>query len=49
MDKITKSFRLKESNSNQVIEEAKKQRRNIGDTLDVIIEFYFEKNGNDDG
>ena len=45
MDKITKSFRLKKENSDKVVETAKKERRNIGDQLDIIIEYYFENNG----
>jgi hypothetical protein len=50
MDKITKSFRINKENSDKVLETAKKERRNIGDQLDLIIEFYFQqKNGNNDG
>lgn len=40
--KTTKSFRLKDDNIDKVISLAKKERRNIGDTLDLIIEYYFE-------
>jgi hypothetical protein len=42
--KTTKAFRIKEGNVDKVIAIAKKNRRNIGDTLDIIIESYFEKN-----
>lgn len=51
MDKINKGFRIKESNSKKVDELAKKERRSIGGTLDLIIEFYFKnvnKTGTDD-
>ena len=44
MDKKTKSFRLKNENIDKVIQESKDKRRGIGDTLDLIIEFYFEQN-----
>ena len=44
MDKKTKSFRLKNENIDNVLQEAKDKRRGIGDTLDLIIEFYFEQN-----
>jgi hypothetical protein len=44
MDKINKGYRIKESNVKKVDELAKKERRNIGDQLDIIIEFYFEQN-----
>ena len=44
MDKKTKSFRLKNENIDNVLQEATKKRRGIGDTLDLIIEFYFEQN-----
>jgi len=46
--KKTKSFRLKEDNVKKVKELAKNNRRNIGDTLDLIIEYYFENNRNID-
>jgi hypothetical protein len=46
--KTTKAFRIKKSNVDKVIAIAKKNRRNIGDSLDIIIESYFEKNVDDE-
>ncbi|NJN77198.1 MAG: hypothetical protein HC803_01780 [Saprospiraceae bacterium] len=45
MDKITKAFRVKSENVKKVKKLAKDNRRNIGDTLDLIIEYYFENHG----
>jgi hypothetical protein len=47
MDKITKSFRVKAENVNLVVATAKKERRNIGDQLDMIIEFYYANKTDD--
>jgi hypothetical protein len=40
--KKTRSFRITEKSHERIINEAKAQRRSVGETLDIIIESYFE-------